>query len=137
MKKKLMKISMFTAVLIFLFTGVSWADSRKNRVHNNGRHKHYKTDKYHHHAHSNLRLNKHHHGRYRDYHDYHHPKHRARHHYYKRHHKHHRLIAKHHRYHHKKIRENRHKHRRSYNVFSLGSVLEPGWTVIIKTKSRW
>lgn len=137
MKKKLLKISMLTAGLIFLFTGASWADGRKNRVHSNGRHKHYKTAKYHDHGHRIPKLNKHRNDRYGDYHDSHHRKHRDRNHYYKRHHKHQRLMAKHHRYQHKKIRRHHSKHRPSYNVFSLGSVLDPGWTVIIKTKSRW
>ena len=31
MKTKLLKMSMLAAVLIFVFTGASWADGRKNR----------------------------------------------------------------------------------------------------------
>jgi hypothetical protein len=36
------------------------------------------------------------------------------------------------------IRKHYHKHKPSYNVFIYrGSIFEPGWSVTIKTKSRW
>jgi hypothetical protein len=36
------------------------------------------------------------------------------------------------------INKHYHKHKRSYNVFSFRApVFEPGWSVTIKTKSRW
>lgn len=142
MRTKLLKISVLTAALIFLFTSASWADDRKNRHHNHGQNKQIRNGydrnaQLHRPSHANHSLRKHDHGRYKKYHVYHQPAHHTKRHYYKHHYKNHRPGAGHHRYHKKAIRKHQHRRKSPVKVFYIGSVFEPGWSVIVKTKSRW
>ena len=64
--------------------------------------------------------------------------HRAERHAFKHRHKYNRSVHGRDHYRHKVICKHYHKHKPSYNVFSYGtSVFEPGWSISIKTKSRW
>jgi len=142
MKSKLLKISMLTAVLIFVLTSASWADSRKNRHHYNVQNKHYKAAKYHNPAQYNHGWNKHRQNYSRKHHDRHQPVHGAGHHAYKRRHNYHGPVHRHHHYYHKPIHEHHHyhhyEHDHSYNEFSIGVLIfEPGYTFSIATKRRW
>jgi len=142
MKSKLLKISMLTAVLIFVFTGASWADSRKNRHHYNVQNKHYKAAKYRNPAHYNHGWNKHHRRHYRKNHNRHQQVHRARRHAYKHRHNYHGPVPRPHRYHHKPVYKHHHyrhyEHDHSYNEFSIGVLIfEPGFGFSIATKRRW
>jgi hypothetical protein len=118
MKANLLKMSVITTMVIFLFAGASWADGAENRHHKQARNKHIRTE--HHRSDGYLG-----------------PSHYSRR-WYELPQKYHRPARKHDRYRHQVICKHYHKHKPSYNLFSYRvQVFEPGWFVGIKTKSRW
>ena len=142
MKTKLLKMSMLAAVLIFVFTGASWADGRKNRHHSYTpekriRAKHHGVAKYHQPVHYKHKMNRHHKGLYKKHHYRVRPAHRYRqpifNHRYK-------WINKHrHHYRHQRYTsENSYGDDPSYNEFSIAATIsEPGVEFSIGTKRRW
>ncbi len=140
MKVKLLKISVMTAAIIFLFSGASWADGAKNRHHRQGRDNQIRTTHdrsrgYQEPSHFSYRGNRQH---YKKHYNRHRAVHRAQRHAFKHRHKYHRPVHRQDRYRHKVINKHYHKHKRSYNVFSFWApAFEPGWSVTFKTKSRW
>ncbi len=154
MKTKLLKISVITTTVIFLFAGASWAGGAKNRHHRQGRDnqirtKHDRSHGYQEPSHFNYRRNgqhyKKHYNRHRAVHraqrhafKHHQKYHRAARHALKHRHKYHRPVHRHDHYRRQVIHKHYRKHKSSYNVFSYrASVFEPGWSITIKTKSRW
>ena len=143
MKAKLLKMSVITTMVIFLFAGVSWADGRKSRHHKQVRNDHIRTEHdrghgYRQSSHHNREWYEHPRGHYQKHYDRHPAAHRAERHAFKHRHRYHRPFHRHDHYRHKVIRKHYHKHKPSYNGFSYGaSIFEPGWSVTIRTKSRW
>ena len=143
MKAKLLKISVMTAAIIFLFAGASWADGGKSRHHKQVRNKHFRTehprsDRNPDRSHYNRRSYQHPRRHYQKHYDRHRAVHRAERYAFKHRQKNHRPVHRQDRYRHKVINKHYHKHKRSYNVFSFRApVFEPGWSVTFKTKSRW
>ena len=143
MKAKRLKISVITTIVIFLCAGASWADGAKNRHHNRIRNEHIRTEHdrghgYRQPSHNHREWNEHLRGRYQKHYDCHIAAHRAERHAFYHRQRYHRAVHQHDHHRHKGIRKHYHKHRPSYNVFSYrGSIFEPGWSVTIKTKSRW
>jgi hypothetical protein len=143
MKAKLLKISMMTIVVIFLFAGASWADGGKNRHHNPVGNKHIRTEHdrsygYQEPSHYNRRWYEHPRRHYKKHYDRHLAAHRAERHAFKHRHKYHRPVHKHDYYRYIRNHKYYHKHKPSYNGFSFRApVFEPEWSITIKTKSRW
>ena len=144
MKAKLLKMSVITTmVMIFLFAGASWADGAKNRHHKQVRNKHIRTehdrsDRYQEPSHYGRRWYEHPRRHYKKHYDRHPAGHRAERRAFQHHQKYYRSVRKHDRYRHKVIHKHYHKHKPSYNGFSYRTpLLEPGWSVTIKTKNRW
>jgi len=134
MKTKLLKMSMLAVVLIFVFTGASWADGRKNRHHRYApekriRAEHHRVAKDHQPFHYKHKMSRHHKRLYKKHHYRHRPAHRSRHHkFYHRHH------SRHGRY----YSENYYYNDASYNEFSIAATIsEPGKEFSIETKRRW
>ncbi len=143
MKAKLLKMSVMTTAIIFLFAGASWADGGKYRHHKQVGYKHIRTehdrsDGYHKPSHYSSRRHEHSRRHYKKQYDRHPPAHRAERHAFKHRQKYHRPVHKHDRCRHKVVHKHYHKHKPFYNVFSFRApVFEPGWSVTFKTKSRW
>ena len=143
MKAKLLKISVMTAAIIFLFAGASWADGGKNRHHKQVRKKHFRSNYngshgYQKPSHNNRSRFEHPRRDYQKHYNRHRAVHRAERYAFKHCQKYHRPVHRQDRYRHKVINKHYHKHKRSYNVFSFRApVFEPGWSVTFKTKSRW
>ena len=143
MKAKLLKISVITTMVIFLFSGASWADGAKNRHSKQVGNTHIRTE----HDRSNgyqepsrySRIGYEHPRRhYNKNYDRHPAAHRAERHAFQHRQKYNRPIYKHDPYRPKVICKHYHKRKPSYNVFSYrGPVFGPGWSVSIKTNSRW
>ena len=143
MKAKLLKISVITTMVIFLFAGASWADGGKNRHHKQVGNEHIRTehdrvDGYREPFHYNREWYEYSRRHYQKQYDRHLAAHRAERHAFNHRHRYYRPVHKHDHYRPKVIRKHYHRHKPSYNVFSYrGSIFEPGWSVIIKSKSRW
>ncbi len=143
MKAKSLKISVMAAAIIFLFAGASWADGGKIRHHKQVRNKHFRTehprsDRNPAGSHYSRRSYEHPRRHYQKHYDRHRAVHRAERYASRHRHKYHRPVHRQNHYRHKVINKHYHKHKRSYNVFSFRApVFEPGWSVTIKTKSRW
>ncbi len=149
MKTSLLKMSVITTLAIFLFAGTSWADGGNNRHHKQVHKKHFRTG---HHG-SDGDHGWSHYGRgwyeyprryYKKPYNRHQVAHRAKRHAFKHRLRYHRPVHKHRHYRHhdhychKVIRRHYHKHKPSYNGYSYRSqIFEPGWSISIKTKSRW
>lgn len=143
MKSTLLKISILATILIFLSAGASWAHREQNKHY-------YKVEKKHYHGeyHGRDRHWKHSHKDHRRYdrprrhYKRHYNSHRAYHkwgkHYARHHHKYHRPAYKHDRYCHKRVHKHYRKHKPYYNSYSVKApAFDRGWSIIIKTKSRW
>jgi len=134
MKAKLLKISVMTAAIIFLFAGASWADGGKIRHPKQVRNKHFRSkyngsNGYQKPPHNNRSRYEYPRRHYQKHYDRHLAAHRVE-----------RQAFKHHQKYHRPVRKHDHYHIRkpSYNVFSFRApVFEPGWSVTFKTKSRW
>ena len=143
MKAKRLKMSVITTMVIFLFAGASWADGGKNRHHKQVGNEHIRTEHDRGHGYRepsqyNREWYEHRRGHYQKHYDRHLAAHRAERHAFQHRQKYHKPVSKHDRYRHKVIRKHYHKHKPSYNLFSYRvPVFEPGWSVSIKTKSRW
>jgi hypothetical protein len=143
MKAKLLKMSVITTMVIFLFAGASWADGAKDRHHKQVRNKHIRTehdrrDECREPSHYSRRWYEHSRRDYKKHYDRHPAAYRAERHAFKHHQKYHRPVYNYDRYRHKVIRKHYHKRKPSYNGFSFRApVFEPGWSVSIKSKSRW
>lgn len=143
MKAKLLRISVITTMAIFLFAGASWADSAKNRHSKQVGNKHIRTehdrsDGYREPSHYSRIGYEHPRRHYNKQYDRHPAAHRAERHAFQHRQKYHRPVQNYDRYRHKVIRKHYHKRKPSYNVFSYRApAFGPGWSVSIKTKSRW
>jgi hypothetical protein len=143
MKAKLLKISVMTIMVIFLFAGASWADSAKNRHHKHVRNKHIRTehdksDRYREPSHNSRRGYEHPRRQYKKHYVRHPAAHRAERHAFNHDRRYHRPVHKHDPHRRKVIRKHYHKRKPSYNVFSFRvPSFEPGWAVTFKTKNRW
>ena len=143
MKAMLLKMSVMTIMVIFLFAGASWADDAKNRHHKIVRNKHIRTepdrsDRYREPSHHSRRGYEHPRRHYVKRYVRHPAVHKAKKNAFKHGRKYHRPVHKHDHYRHKVIRKHYHKHKPSYNVFSFRvPAFEPGWSVTFKTKNRW
>ena len=153
MKTKIMLISILTAACVFVFSGATWADGKKDRHHSNPKQKRYTVSKYHKperhqnqwkkgyryygkknqsQKRSHLRAKHHRHESHdRDY------RHTP---YYKRHAKQWRYYKSRHYIHRPAIKHQRHKHlrpvysRRDGNVSILTSTSHHGWSIKISSK---
>ncbi len=140
MKTKLLKMSVITTIVIFLFAGASWAGGAKNRHHRQGRDNQIRTTNdrsrgYQEPSHFNYRGNGQH---YKKHYSRHRAVHRAQRHALKHRHKYHRQVHRNDHYRRQVIHKHYRKHKPAHNVFSYrASVFEPGWSITIKTKSRW
>ena len=135
MEKKLLKIGMLTVVLIFVFTGASWADGRKNRHHSYApekriRAKHQGVAKYHQPVHYKHKMNRQHKRLYKRHYYRHRPAHRYRH---------HKFDHRHHYRYDRYYGENSYDDDDpSYNEFSIAATIsEPGMEFSIGTKRTW
>ena len=144
MKAKLLKMSVITTmVMIFLFVGASWADNAKDRHHKQIRNKHIRTehdrsDRYQEPSYYSRRWYEHPRRHYKKHYDRHLAAHRAERHTFKHRQKYHSPVYNYDRYRHKVIRKHYHKRKPSYNGFSFKApVFGPGWSVTVKSKSRW
>ena len=144
MKANLLKISVLATVLIFLSAGASWADRRDNRHHKKAEKKQFRSEykgsrDYREPSHSDRNRYEHPRRHYKKHFDRHLAAHRKWKHHARHHHKYHRPVHKHDQYrYNKKVHKHYHKHKRSNKVISFRVPdFDPGWSVIIKTKSRW
>ena len=143
MKARLLKLSVITTMVIFLFTGNSWADRGRNRHHHQDRNKHIRIEHdnshgYHESSHYYRGWHKHPRRCHKKHYDRRLAAHRAERHAFKHRHEYHRRVHKYDHQRHRVIHKHYHKHKPSYNVFSFRApALEPGWSFIIMTKSRW
>ena len=143
MKAKLLKISVMTIVVIFLFAGASWADGEKNRHHKQDRNKHIRTehdrsDRYREPSHNSRRSYEYPRRQYKKHYVRHPAVHRAERHAFNHDRRYHRPVHKHDPHRRKVIRKHYHKRKPSYNVFSFRvPAFESGWAVTFKTKNRW
>lgn len=148
MKTNLIKISVLTAVLVFVISGASWAEIRKNCQHEGSR-----TERIDHNSDRSANYHQsdrqYRHGNYhrRDYKRIHHrPAPKVRRHHYK----HHRNYNRHHRYRHKMIRKHYRQYYRPYreshsetavessNEFSIAAtIFEPGFEISVGSKRTW
>lgn len=134
MKTKLLKMSMLAAVLVFVISGASWADSRKNRQNNyvpekQMRMKHQGSVKYSQPVHYKHKVNRHQKRYYKNHYYRHRPAHRYRH---------HKLNHRHHYRHDRYYGENSYDDDPSYNEFSIAATIsEPGMEFSIGTKRTW
>jgi len=143
MKAKLLKMSVMTTMVIFLFAGASWADDAKDRHYKQDRNKHIRTepgrsDGYREPSHNSRRGYEHPRRHYVKHYVRHPAVHRTERHAFKHRQRYHSSIHTRDYHRHKVIRKHYHKHKPSFNVFSYGgSIFEPGWSVTFKTKNRW
>ena len=143
MKAKLLKMSVITTMAIFLFAGASWADGAKNRHHKQVRNKqirteHDRSDRYQEASHHSRRWYEHPRRQYKKQYDRHPAAHRAEIHAFQHRQKYHRPVQNYDRYRPKVIYKHYHKRKPSYNGFSSKApVFGSGWSVSIKSKSRW
>ena len=143
MKATLLKISVITTMAIFLFAGASWGDGAKNRHPKKVGNKHIRTepdrsDGYREPSHYSRRGYEHPPRYYNKNYDRHPAAHRAERHAFQHRQKYLRPVQNYDRYSPKVIRKHYHKRKPSYNVFSYRApAFGPGWSVSIKTKSRW
>jgi hypothetical protein len=142
MKPKLLKISMMIAALIFVFTGASWADSRKNRDRNHRpekriESKHQRGGSDHRPVHYRHKVNQHQKHYYKKPHYRRRPVQRYRHHKFQQRHQ---WLRKHrhHKRHGRYYSENTYEDDSAYNEFSLAATIsEPGVEFSIGTKRTW
>ena len=143
MKAKLLKISVMTTMVLFLFAGASWADRGNNRHHKRDRNKHIRTehdrrDRYREPSHYNRRGYEHPRHQYKNHFVRHPAAHRAERHAFKHRRKYHRPVYEHDHQRPRVIRKHYHKTKPSFNVFSFRApAFEPGWSVTFRTKNRW
>lgn len=143
MKAKLLKMSVITTMVMFLFAGASWADRGKDRHHKQVRNKqirteHNRSDRYRERSYYSRRGYEH--PRRHDKKRYvrHPAAHRAERQAFEHRQKYRRPVHKHDHQRRMVIRKHYHKHKPSYNVFSFRApAFEPGWSVTFKTKSGW
>jgi hypothetical protein len=143
MKAKLLKISVMTIMVIFLFAGASWADGAKNRYHKQDRNKHSRIEpdrnnRYREPSHNSRRGYEYPRRQYKKHYVRHPAAHRAERDAFNHDRRYHRPVHKHDPHRRKVIRKHYHKRKPSYNVFSFRvPSFEPGWAVTFKTKNRW
>ena len=143
MKAKLLKMSVITTMVMFLFAGASWADRGKDRHHKQVRNKqirteHDRSDRYREPSHNSRRGYEHPRRHYKKHYTRHPAAHRAERYAFERRHKYHRLVQKQDHHRRRVIHKRYHKHKPFYNVFSFRApAFEPGWSVTFKTKSGW
>lgn len=142
MKSNTVKMSVLAMVLIFFSAGASWAARQKKPHYNKVGKKQIRSEyrdsrDYRNRSHFNR-------SRYNDrrhdskHHDRHLIAHRDGKHAFKYRHRYRRPVYKHDHYRDKRRHYRYHKHKPIYNIFSLRvPAFEPGWSVIIKSKSRW
>jgi len=143
MKAKLLKMSVITTMVMFLFAGTTWADRGKDRHPKEVRNKHIRTehDKNrgpHESSHYNRGWYEHPRHHFKKHYVRHPAAHRAAKHALKHGQRYTRPVHRHDSHRPKVIRKHYHKRKPSYNVFSFRvPAFEPGWSVTFKTKSGW
>ena len=143
MKAKLLKMSVITTMVMFLFAGTTWADRGKDRHPKEVRNKHIRTENDknrgpHESSHYNRGWYEHPRHHYKKHYTRHPAAHRAAKNPVKHGQRYHRPVHRHDSHRPKVIGKHYHKRKPSYNVFSFRvPAFEPGWSVTFKTKSGW
>lgn len=143
MKANIMKMSVLATVLILLSAGASWADNQKKRHYNKVENKRIRSEyrdsrDYGKRPHFNRGRYDHPRRQFKIHNDRHLIAHKDGNHAVKYRHRYQRPFDKHYRYSDKRRHYHYYKHKPTYNIFSFRVPdFDPGWSVIIKSKSRW